>query len=366
MRRLSDGSIKYTWLAPDGSKREGSEADMLHVVGRTLNGVTGVSPMTYARHMIGATLSADRAAATMFKQGLLMQGTFETEQIVPEKLRDAFQERIKAYQGAINSGKAPLLEGGIKWKSININPNDAQMLETRQFSVEQICRWFRVPPHMVGHTTNSTSWGTGLEQQKNGFLTFTLMRWLKRMQDEFNRKLFTAADRQTFFSEFNFEGLLQADSAARANFYTAMVRGGMYTRDEVREKENLRPMMGNAAVLTVEANMVPLDRLGESQVRRSTDLVPAARQAPLSLNFGINMPELKAPQVSFNHSTPINVRTPDVRVAAPTINVPEQPAPQVTINQPAPAAPAPALTSPLNGVEFTFDDEGNVTGANLK
>jgi HK97 family phage portal protein len=181
---------------------------------------------------------------------------------VREEKRGLFQARLKEFQGAINAGRAPLLEGGIKYKPISINPVDSQMLQSRAFGVEQICRWFRVPPHMVGHTTNSTSWGTGLEEQKLGFLTFTLQRWLKRIEDECNRKLLSAPDRLRYFTEFNFEGLLRADSAARAAFYSTMTQNGIYTRDDCRIRENLAPMGGNANVLTVQSNLLPIDKLG--------------------------------------------------------------------------------------------------------
>jgi HK97 family phage portal protein len=88
-----------------------------------------------------------------------------------------------------------LLDNGLKWQSISINPDDAQMLESRAFSVEEICRFFGVPPHMVGHTEKVTSWGTGLEQQTLGFQKFTLRRRLKRIEQALEKQLLTAKDR---------------------------------------------------------------------------------------------------------------------------------------------------------------------------
>ncbi len=280
MRRLSDGSIEYKWLGLNGQPRTCREENMLHVVGRSLNGVTGLSAIAYARNVMGGAMAADRAAATMFKQGLLLQGTFETDLPVKEDKRALFQERLKEYQGAINAGRAPLLEGGVKYKPLSINPNDAQMLQTREFGVAQICRWFRVPPHMVGHTTNSTSWGTGLEQQTLGFLSFTLQRWLKRIEDECTRKLFNPVDRMTYYAGFNFEGLLRADSAGRAAFYSTMVQNGIYTRDDCRSRESLPPMGGNAAVLTVQVNMSPIDKLGEAAAQAAALAIEKAKNPP--------------------------------------------------------------------------------------
>jgi HK97 family phage portal protein len=160
--------------------------------------------------------------------------------------------------------------------TVGINPDDAQLLQSRAFSVEEICRWFRVPPFMVGHSEKSTSWGTGIEQQMIGFLTFTLGPWLKRIEQAIQKDLMTPAERSRYFVKFNVEGLLRADSAARAAFYSAMVNNGIYTRDECREKEDMLPMGGNAAVLTVQTALAPLDDLGK------TDDAGAARAALLS------------------------------------------------------------------------------------
>jgi HK97 family phage portal protein len=162
------------------------------------------------------------------------------------------QQRIDAeellqqkYQGAMNAGVPMLLDNGLTWQSITINPDDAQMLESRGFSVEEICRFFGVPPHMVGHTDNSTSWGTGLEQQTLGFQKFTLRRRLKRIEQALEKQLLTARDRADGITvEFNLEGLLRADSAARSAFYGNMTRIGVMTINEVRALENLPPVEG--------------------------------------------------------------------------------------------------------------------------
>ena len=264
INRVADGSLEYTWNDSIGKRQIRGETDILHIVGRTLNGMIGLSPIAYARHVMGGAMAADKMASKMFSQGLLFTGTFETDLPIKEEQRARFQQRLREYQGAINAGRAPLLEGGIKYKPISINPNDAQMLQTRQFSVEQICRWFRVPPHMVGHTTNSTSFGTGIEEQKMGFLTFTLQIWLTRIEAAINRKLLSPGDQLAYFCEFNFEGLLRADSTKRAAFYMTMTQNGIYTRDDCRKLESLAPMGGNADVLTIMSNMLPIDKLGEA------------------------------------------------------------------------------------------------------
>ena len=211
-----------------------------------------------------------------------------TTAVVKEPLREKFQERLDAYRSAINSGTAPLLEAGVTYKPIAINPNDAQLLETRAFSIEEICRWYRVPPFMVGHSEKSTSWGTGIEQQSLGFLTYALRPWLKRVEQAVSRKLLTAEERSQFYPEFNIEALLRADSAGRAAFYSTMVQNGIYTRNECREKENMPAHVG-ADQLTAQVNLAPLDMLGKSQ-----PVKPAAPDTPPSGPPGAPPPGLSA------------------------------------------------------------------------
>lgn len=162
-----------------------------------------------------------------------------------------------------------LLEGGMTWTQITINPEDAQMLESRAFSVEEIARLFGVPPHMIGHTEKSTSWGTGLEQQTLGFQKFTLRRRLKRIEQAIEKQLLTPADRAAGVTvEFNLEGLLRGDSTARAAFYQSGLQNGWTTINEVRALENLPPVEGGDVPRTQMQN-VPL-----TQARQQPALPP--------------------------------------------------------------------------------------------
>jgi len=262
--RLADGAIEYRWVDAQGKVHVSSDAEILHIPAFSIDGIVGLSPIAYASSILGSAMAADRASGTFFRNALMASGVFTTDNQIKEGQREIFKQRLQEYQGAMNAGKAPLLEAGVQYKTLGINPIDAQMLETRAFSIEEICRWYGVPPHMVGHTEKSTSWGTGLEQQNLGFLQYSLRPWLKRIEQAVNKKLLGPTERRELYSEFNFEALLRADSAGRSAFFSQMVQNGIYTRDEVRAKENLPPMAGNAAVLTVQVNMAPLDKLGQT------------------------------------------------------------------------------------------------------
>ncbi|MCY1280853.1 phage portal protein, HK97 family [compost metagenome] len=120
---------------------------------------------------------------------------------------------------------------------------------------------------MVGQSDKSTSWGTGIEQQMIGFLTFTLRPWLTRIEQAINKDLLSPLDQQSIYAEFSIEGLLRADSAGRAAYLASMVNNGLMTRDEGRAKENLPLKGGNADVLTVQTALIPIDQLGQAQGR---------------------------------------------------------------------------------------------------
>jgi len=261
---LGQGRHEWRYIEDDGRQRVIPDSRIWNIPGFSLDGKCGVSVIQYGANVFGNALAAEGAASSTFANGLHPTVYYSIDQVLKAEQRSQFRESLEKLSGALNAGKSPLLEGGMKANTIGINPDDAQLLESRAFSVEEVCRWFRVPPFMVGHAEKSTSWGTGIEQQMIGFLTFTLGPWLRRIEQAISKDLLTPAERLRYYPKFNVEGLLRSDSAARAAFYSAMVNNGIYTRDEVRELEDREPMGGNAAVLTVQTALAPLDSLGQS------------------------------------------------------------------------------------------------------
>ncbi|HSH43662.1 MAG TPA: phage portal protein [Arenicellales bacterium] len=263
-QHLGQGRYQWRYTEDDGTQRIIPESRIWNIPGFSLDGKCGVSVVQYGAQVFGGALAADQAANSMFKNGLLPSVYYKMERILTPEQRKQFRENLQEITGAINAGKSPLLEGGMEAGTIGINPDDAQLLESRGFSVEEVCRWFRVPPFMVGHSEKSTSWGTGIEQQMIGFLSFTLGPWLRRIEQAISKDLLSPAERRRYYAKFNVEGLLRADSQARAQFYSSMVNNGIYTRDEVRELEDREPRGGNADVLTVQTALAPLDQLGQT------------------------------------------------------------------------------------------------------
>lgn len=265
----TQGRKSYRYREEGGAQRSIPADRIWTIPGFTLDGINGVSVIAYGAKVFGAAIAAEQAAAKTFKNGMLQAVFYKVNTWLRPDQRTEFKKNLAQ---SIQRGEAPLLEGGTDAGMLGIKPSDAQLLESRAFSVEAICRWFRVPPWMVGHTEKSTSWGTGIEQQMIGFLTFTLSPWLKRIEQAITKDLLTPAERIKFYAKFSVEGLLRADSSGRANFYAAMVNNGILTRDEVRELEDREPMGGNAAVLTVQSAMTTLDAVG---VINETQKVPS-------------------------------------------------------------------------------------------
>lgn len=277
-RRLSctklNGKRQWRYTNSDGTQRTLTDAQVFRVPGFTMDGDWGVSAVMYGAGVFGSALAAANASNSTFEKGLMPTVAFSLPGKLNAKDRDDFRDMVKRISGALNAGESPVLEHGLTGAPLGINPVDAQLLESRNFSVEEICRWFRVPPFMVGHTAGSTNWGTGIEQQMIGFLTFTLRPWLTRIEQAINMNLLTPNDRTKFYAEFSVEGLLRADSAGRAEYLAKMTSNGLMTRDEGRAKENLPPKGGNADVLTVQSAMMPLDKLGTQPATTTTQVPP--------------------------------------------------------------------------------------------
>ena len=173
---------------------------------------------------------------------------------------------LNQFAGSDRAGKVAVLEAGLKYQQLTINPQDAQMLETRQYSVEQICRIFGVPPVMIGHASNgTTTWGSGIEQLILQFIKTCIGPMVKSIESAIYRDLLDSKTRKTTSVKFSMEGILRGDSAARADFVSKMIQSGVYTVNEGRAYENKAPVTGGEKSI-VNSTMTPLDKLGEEPV----------------------------------------------------------------------------------------------------
>ena len=267
VRRLDTGALEYEWV-DQGRRIIAGQDRVLHIRGFGGNPLGGLSTLSAGRQSFGLAQAIERASGDTFRNGVRPSGLLKTADTLTIDQRKQAEELLQEkFAGAINAGRPMLLDRGMDWVQLSISPEDAQMLQSRAFSVEEVCRFFGVPPFMVGHTEKTTSWGTGLEQQTLGFQKFTLRRRLKRIEQALEKQLLSVADRLAGITiEFNLEGLLRADSAARASFYQLMLTNGVMTINEVRSLENLPPVEGGDEP-RMQMQNVPITQAGQQQIQ---------------------------------------------------------------------------------------------------
>lgn len=261
VRRKDNGSLEYEWT--EGGRRVVKHGDnILHIRGPLGDGVSGTSTLSACRNVFDDAMAAESAAGSMFRNGVNPSGILKTKddvRLTKEQREELEQLLVQKYQGSIRQGRPMLLDNGLDWVQLTIDPADAQMLESRKFSGEEICRLFGVPPAMVGFGDKSSNWGTGKEVDVLGFQKFTLRKRLKRIEQALMKQLVPLAERraQGITIEFNFEGLLRGDTASRYEAYEKAIRMGIATRNECRALENLPPIDGGD-VVTVQMQDIPL------------------------------------------------------------------------------------------------------------
>jgi HK97 family phage portal protein len=246
--RLPSGDLRYAWT-DNGEDRVVGQEQVLHIRGFGGDPLGGLSPLAVCRRTFAAASAADRAARAMFANGARPSGTLSTDKPLKREQRQELEDLLREkFVGAANSGRPMLLDNGLTWQALSLSPEDAQMLESRQFSVEDICRVFEVDPHLVGHTAGNTKLGSSIGDQTLSLLKFKMRKRLKRIEGALEKQVLTAADRANGVSiEFNLEGFLRADSEGRARFYDLMKQ--FMTVNEVRALEGLGPVPGGDVIL---------------------------------------------------------------------------------------------------------------------
>lgn len=263
--KLSPFGSKWYYIdgsqTKDGQPYWADDSEILHVPGFGYDGIAGVSPIRAARQSLGLAMAAESAGAKLFGSGMLQTGILQTEQRLTNPQIDRLQARWEAKQGGLESAHSTIvLDKGAKFTQLSIPPEDAQFIESRRFQVAEIARIFGVPPHMLMDTTNSTSWGTGIEQQTIGFVTYTLRPWLSLVEQRLSRLLRP----QAVYARFSLEGLLRGDSAARAAFYVALANIGAINANEIRTFEEMAPYEGGDSY-RVPLNTAPADEPTEPE-----------------------------------------------------------------------------------------------------
>lgn len=236
---------------------------IFHIRGFSFGGDVAPSIIRYAAQTISTGSAIEETAAKIFANGLSSSGFLQTDNELTEKQREEMREVMKTFTGSSNAGKLMVLEAGMKYQTMSLIPEDAQMLESRRWTIEEICRWFGIPPIIVGHAAQGqTMFGSGVEQILIAWLTLGLNPLMRRIESRIAKELTSNKERaKNHYFEFNREALLQADSAAKAQFLSTLTQNGLMTRNEGRAKLNLSRMDG-ADQLTVQMQMQPIQASG--------------------------------------------------------------------------------------------------------
>ncbi|MCZ9924218.1 phage portal protein [Brachyspira hyodysenteriae] len=230
--RDSNGNKMFEYY-DDGKIITLSPLQVMHIAGLGWNGVIGYSPIAMMRKQITTGLYQDNFALDFFSNGVKkvpiishpQQLSKEAKQNLKESFREAWEKGIV------------VLEEGMKIDPITMNLSDAQFLESRRFSVEEICRVFRVPPHLIGDLSRSTN--NNIEHQSIEFVTHTIRPWCVRIEKALNGYLLSGLERKKYNIEFNLDGLLRGDTLTRQQANQIKFNNGVLTRDEWRSQENL-------------------------------------------------------------------------------------------------------------------------------
>lgn len=219
------------------------QSNILHIPALSMDGIEGKSPIQIARESIGLGMSMQKFGARFFGKGANPDFILEhPAKLSPQAISNIKSEWKRDASGIANSHLPRVVEEGMKVTKLSLAPEESQFLESRKFQITEIARWFRLPPHMIGDLSNSTF--SNIEQQDIGFVKYSLSPWLKRWEQELNRKLLNESEKKDTFIEFNLDGLLRGDTITRANFYSQMIAARVLSPNEVRRKENLNDYEG--------------------------------------------------------------------------------------------------------------------------
>lgn len=238
--------FEVTIPAADGREAQVITLDpstMTQIMGLTLDGRRGISPIGSSRLSLGTALAGDKAANRQFANGAMIAGlvTPDGDEDLEEGEAKIVKETInRKILGPENAGDIPVINRRLKFSPWQMTATDAQFIESRTFSVDEVGRWFGVPPHLLGLTEKSTSWGQGIAEQNRGLARYTLRPWTSRIEQRLTRLI--ANPRRV--ARFDYSEFVEPSPEDKANLILSQVNGGLITPNEGRARLNLPSLPG--------------------------------------------------------------------------------------------------------------------------
>jgi HK97 family phage portal protein len=335
---LTDGSVVYRYNS--GNNLAVYAPESIWHLKLMSNGIVGLSPLSYARNSVGIGIASDDRVKALASNGFKPTGVLTIDKLLKPEQR----EQIRNQFADLASGSGdPLrvLEAGMAYQQISMNPKDVQLLETRRFQIEDIARFFGVPSVLINDTSASTTWGSGIEQIVQGFYKLGLRPYLERYEASIHNSLLSAADRRNYEFEFDFGALLRGDELTRFQSYKEAINAGFKTINECRQSEGLYPIEGGDRAY-LQAQMTPITDLGAPPATDTAQILGAMSDMDRNIKHEIaSIQQKKEPnQVNLN---------PNIKVESTPISL--------TLKQES------DNRSTKKSIRLVRDDKGNVTGA---
>jgi HK97 family phage portal protein len=335
---LTDGSVVYRYNS--GANLAVYAPESIWHLKLMSNGIVGLSPLSYARNSVGIGIASDDRVKALASNGFKPTGVLTIDKLLKPEQR----EQIRNQFADLASGSGdPLrvLEAGMAYQQISMNPKDVQLLETRRFQIEDIARFFGVPSVLINDTSASTTWGSGIEQIVQGFYKLGLRPYLERYEASIHNSLLSAADRRNYEFEFDFGALLRGDELTRFQSYKEAINAGFKTINECRQSEGLYPIEGGDRAY-LQAQMTPITDLGAPPATDTAQILGAMSDMDRNIKHEIASIQSKQEpnQVNLN---------PNIKVESTPISL--------TLKQES------DNRSTKKSIRLVRDDKGNVTGA---
>ena len=224
--------------------------DVFHLHGLGYDGLCGYSVITMAARSMGTGLASDAFQNSFFANNTVLGGVLRHPKAISDqaydRLKESWQNRHKGPQAAY---KPAILEEGMDWQSIGMPLKDAEFIASRKFTVAEICRWFKVPPHKVADLERATF--SNIEHQSIEAVVDCILPWCVRLEEEANYKLVGMRNHGRVFTKLNLRGLLRGDSETRAKYYQIMRNLGAFSVDDILALEDMNPIGGTEGGMRV-------------------------------------------------------------------------------------------------------------------
>lgn len=244
-QRPGGKTYKITGMRSDGEPYSDTfdASTMTQIMGPSLDGLVGISALHAGRLSLGTGIAGEKAANRTYRNGAMISGLVtpaDNEADLDEDEAATVKRAInKTMTGPENAGDIAVMSRALKFQSWQMSATDAQFMESRLFSVDEVGRWFGVPPHLLGLTEKSTSWGQGIAEQNRGLARYTLTPWTGRIEDRTSRLLPAARK-----AEFDYTAFVRPSPEDEIKLLIAQVNAGLITPNEAREIRNMRPVTG--------------------------------------------------------------------------------------------------------------------------